>query len=82
MSGGVRNKTHKKKIKKVKKSLDKTRNMVYNEYIIKREVKRNEQKMASIIGMYPCGEGAGYAGGIMSAAIDGIKVANAILGTI
>lgn len=45
-------------------------------------IKRNEQKMASIIGMYPCGEGAGYAGGIMSAAIDGIKVANAILGTI
>ena len=45
-------------------------------------IKRNEQKMASIIGMYPCGAGAGYAGGIMSAAIDGIKVANAILGTI
>ena len=35
--------------------------------------------MASINGMYPCGEGAGYAGGIMSAAIDGIKVATAIL---
>ncbi len=29
-------------------------------------------------GLYPCGEGAGYAGGIMSAAIDGIKVAEAI----
>ena len=29
--------------------------------------------------VYPCGEGAGYAGGIMSAAVDGIKVALAIL---
>lgn len=28
--------------------------------------------------LYPCGEGAGYAGGIVSAAMDGIKVANAI----
>ena len=45
-------------------------------------IKRNEQKMASIEGMYPCGEGAGYAGGIMSAAIDGIKVAIAILSTV
>ena len=31
-----------------------------------------------ISGLYPCGEGAGYAGGIMSAAMDGIKVAEAI----
>lgn len=31
-------------------------------------------------GMYPCGEGAGYAGGIMSAAVDGLRVARAILG--
>ncbi|WP_303721077.1 NAD(P)/FAD-dependent oxidoreductase [Malonomonas rubra] len=30
-------------------------------------------------GLYPAGEGAGYAGGIMSAAVDGLKVANAIL---
>ena len=29
-------------------------------------------------GLYPAGEGAGYAGGIMSAAIDGIKIAEAI----
>jgi len=29
--------------------------------------------------VYPCGEGAGYAGGIMSAAVDGIRVAQAIL---
>ncbi len=31
------------------------------------------------IGLYPCGEGAGYAGGIMSAACDGIRVAQAIM---
>lgn len=30
-------------------------------------------------GVYPCGEGAGYAGGIMSAALDGIRVANKLL---
>ena len=33
----------------------------------------------SLKGLYPCGEGAGYAGGIMSAAVDGIKCAEAIL---
>ena len=31
-------------------------------------------------GIYPCGEGAGYAGGIMSAAMDGVKVGEAIVG--
>jgi uncharacterized FAD-dependent dehydrogenase len=31
-----------------------------------------------ISGLYPCGEGAGYAGGIISAAMDGEKVAEAI----
>lgn len=30
-------------------------------------------------GLYPCGEGAGYAGGIASAAVDGIKVAEAVI---
>ena len=29
-------------------------------------------------GLFPCGEGAGYAGGITSAAVDGIKVAEAV----
>ncbi|MBR5237050.1 MAG: NAD(P)/FAD-dependent oxidoreductase [Clostridia bacterium] len=33
----------------------------------------------SLSGLYPAGEGAGYAGGIMSAAVDGIRVAQAIL---
>ena len=28
--------------------------------------------------LYPCGEGAGYAGGILSAAVDGIRVAEAV----
>ena len=32
----------------------------------------------NVEGLYPCGEGAGYAGGIMSAAVDGIKVAEAV----
>jgi hypothetical protein len=32
-----------------------------------------------VYGLYPCAEGAGYAGGIISAAIDGINCANAIL---
>lgn len=42
-------------------------------------IKRNEKLMSNIYGIYPCGEGAGYAGGIMSAAVDGIKVAIKIL---
>jgi hypothetical protein len=33
---------------------------------------------SEIAGLYPCGEGAGYAGGITSAAMDGIKVAEMI----
>lgn len=39
---------------------------------------RGDDFQASIRGLYPCGEGAGYSGGIMSSAIDGIKVAEAI----
>lgn len=39
---------------------------------------RNEELISNIEGIYPCGEGAGYAGGITSAAIDGIKVAESI----
>lgn len=39
---------------------------------------RNEQYQSVVKGIYPCGEGAGYAGGIMSAAMDGMKVAEAI----
>ena len=43
------------------------------------QITRNENKQSNIKGLYPCGEGAGYAGGIMSAAVDGIKCAIAVL---
>ncbi len=38
-----------------------------------------DEKKAILTGFYPCGEGAGYAGGITSAAVDGIKVAESII---
>ena len=41
---------------------------------------RDESRQSQLRGLYPTGEGAGYAGGIMSAAIDGIMTAEAILG--
>ena len=41
---------------------------------------RGEDRQSSLKGFYPTGEGAGYAGGIMSAAIDGMQTAEAILG--
>ena len=34
-----------------------------------------------IAGLYPCGEGAGYAGGIVSAALDGLRCADAAAGS-
>ncbi len=40
---------------------------------------RDEFCQCNISGVYPCGEGAGYAGGIVSAAVDGIKCAHAVL---
>ncbi|MCQ2547567.1 MAG: FAD-dependent oxidoreductase [Clostridia bacterium] len=41
---------------------------------------RNELcESINIPGIYPCGEGAGYAGGIMSAAVDGIRVAESVI---
>lgn len=39
----------------------------------------NAECVRKLEGFYPCGEGAGYAGGIVSAAVDGIKVAEAII---
>ena len=39
---------------------------------------RDKTGLANINGIYPCGEGAGYAGGITSAAMDGIKIAEMI----
>ena len=40
---------------------------------------RGEDKQSALRGFYPCGEGAGYAGGIMSAAIDGIQCAESLI---
>ena len=39
---------------------------------------RGEAYQSAVRGLYPCGEGAGYAGGITSAAVDGIRVAEAL----
>ncbi|MFA9378382.1 MAG: NAD(P)/FAD-dependent oxidoreductase [Lachnotalea sp.] len=41
-------------------------------------ITRDDSYECNIKGIYPCGEGAGYAGGITSAAMDGLKVAEAI----
>ncbi len=40
---------------------------------------RGQDKASPVSGLYPCGEGAGYAGGIMSAAVDGMLCAEALL---
>ncbi len=40
---------------------------------------RDERMESGVSGIYPCGEGAGYAGGITSAAMDGMKTAEAII---
>lgn len=40
---------------------------------------RDSDLLSNIEGIYPCGEGAGYAGGITSAAMDGIKIAEVFL---
>ena len=46
-------------------------------------ITRNDELMSvGCAGLYPCGEGAGYAGGITSAAVDGIKIAEKIAANI
>ena len=45
-------------------------------------IPRDEGLCASVAGLYPCGEGAGYAGGITSAAVDGLRCAEALLATL
>lgn len=40
---------------------------------------RDENLQSAVCGLYPCGEGAGYAGGITSAAMDGLKVAERLM---
>ncbi len=42
-------------------------------------MERNEQGESNLLGLYPCGEGAGYAGGITTSAMDGIKIAEEII---
>jgi uncharacterized FAD-dependent dehydrogenase len=44
-----------------------------------RILRGDDGQSPALAGMYPCGEGAGYAGGIVSAAVDGIKCAEQIL---
>ena len=41
-------------------------------------ITRDERFMSNIKGIYPAGEGAGHAGGIMSSAVDGIKIAESV----
>jgi len=38
----------------------------------------SDGQSSNIRGIYPCGEGAGYAGGIISSALDGMKAAQAL----
>ena len=44
-------------------------------------IERNKETFESLSheGLYPCGEGAGYAGGITSAAVDGVKIAMSLI---
>ena len=42
-------------------------------------IMRDEHFEANIKGLYPCGEGAGYAGGIVSSAVDGLKTCLAVI---
>ena len=42
-------------------------------------IHRDDAFVSEITNLYPCGEGAGYAGGITSAAMDGMKVAEAVI---
>ena len=45
-------------------------------------IPRGPDLCAAVEGLYPCGEGAGYAGGITSAAVDGMRCAEALLRTL
>jgi hypothetical protein len=44
-----------------------------------RILRGDDMQSVSVNGLYPAGEGAGYAGGIVSSAVDGIRAADAIL---
>jgi uncharacterized FAD-dependent dehydrogenase len=49
---------------------------------VRTERDRDSCESPGMTGLYPCGEGAGFAGGIMSAALDGIRVADAVARTL
>ena len=42
-------------------------------------ITRNAACQSAVTGLFPCGEGAGYAGGILSAAVDGLRCAEKLL---
>lgn len=42
-------------------------------------ITRDDEHLSNIVGLYPMGEGSGYAGGIMSAAVDGIRTAEKVM---
>jgi len=44
-----------------------------------RIVRDENRQSETLRGLYPCGEGAGYAGGITSAAVDGMRCAEAVI---
>lgn len=43
-----------------------------------RILRGSDYQSVNVAGLYPCGEGAGYAGGIMSSALDGMRVAEVV----
>ena len=45
-------------------------------------ITRDDCGRSNVFGIYPCGEGAGYAGGIVSAAVDGIKTAENVIASL
>ena len=47
-----------------------------------RILRGDNKQSPSLAGLFPCGEGAGYAGGILSAAVDGLLCAEALIQTI
>jgi uncharacterized FAD-dependent dehydrogenase len=47
-----------------------------------RIIREKDKQSVNLRGLFPAGEGAGYAGGIMSAAIDGIECAEALIASL
>ena len=45
-------------------------------------IPRGADRQCAVRGLYPCGEGPGWAGGITSAAVDGLRVAEAVMGAV